>query len=98
MGNKVRQTSHAMSSKLTPRIRTLTLDLVLHVLHRTILHPFIAWLIPLCLRAQATPYSHPSFTVTTAYAILVTGLCVLGIANQRFAYGRPRNVDLSEEV
>jgi hypothetical protein len=87
-----------MSSKPPYRTQTLTLDLVLHVLHRTILHPFIAWLIPLCLRAQATPYSHPSFTITTAYAILVTSLCVLGIINRRVAYGRPRNVDLSEEV
>ncbi|PGH30622.1 hypothetical protein GX50_06616 [[Emmonsia] crescens] len=79
-------------------IHTLTLDLILRVLHRTILHPFIAWLIPLCLRAQATPYSHTSFIVTTAYASLLSLLLLLNILSKRVAYGLPREVSLEDEV
>lgn len=76
----------------------LTLDLLLQVLNRTFFHPFVAWIIPLCLRAQATPYSHPAFISTTAYAILLTFLTGLSILNRRVAYGPPRNVELGEEV
>ena len=32
----------------------LTLDLALHVLGRSVFHPFICFLVPLCLRAQLT--------------------------------------------
>lgn len=76
----------------------LTIDLLLRVLNRTFFHPFVAWIIPLSLRAQATPYSHPAFISTTAYAIFLTLLTVISILNQRIAYGPPRNVELGEEV
>ncbi|EEH50770.1 uncharacterized protein PADG_06849 [Paracoccidioides brasiliensis Pb18] len=78
--------------------QALTLDLIIRVLHKTILHPFLAWLIPLCLRAQATPYSHPSFVATTAYASILSFLLLLNILNKRIAYGLPRKVSLEDEV
>ncbi|OJD28381.1 hypothetical protein ACJ73_00222 [Blastomyces percursus] len=92
-----------LRSTTTPRpsphwIDALTLDLILRVLDRTIFHPFIAWLIPLCLRAQATPYSHTSFIVTTAYAALLSFVLLLNIVNKRVAYGLPREVSLEDEV
>ncbi|EEQ89884.1 hypothetical protein RJZ56_002646 [Blastomyces dermatitidis] len=87
------------TSRPNPRwIDALNLDLILRVLHRTIFHPFIAWLIPLCLRAQATPYSHTSFIVTTAYAALLSFALLLNIVNKRVAYGLPREVSLEDEV
>ncbi|KAF2812419.1 short chain dehydrogenase/reductase [Mytilinidion resinicola] len=76
----------------------LTLDLIVNVLSYTVLHPFVAWMIPLCLRAQATPYDHPSMYVTVAWASLLTVYGILGLINDRIAYGPPREVDLSEEV
>ncbi|KAI1967008.1 hypothetical protein LOZ58_000501 [Ophidiomyces ophidiicola] len=76
----------------------VSLDLFLRALHKTFLHPFIAWLIPLCLRAQATPYSHPAFIITVAYASLLSLVVLLAMVNRRIAYGLPRTVDLEEEV
>lgn len=78
--------------------RHITIDLILRALHKTFLHPFIAWLIPVCLRAQATPYSHPAFTITVAYAAILTFVLILAQLNKRIGYGAPREVDLEEEV
>ncbi|KAL2008112.1 hypothetical protein VTN00DRAFT_8094 [Thermoascus crustaceus] len=76
----------------------LTLDLFLAVLHRTFLHPWVAWIVVLSLRAQVTPYTDPAFIIATAYATLLTLYYAAGIVNQRIAYGLPRQVDLGEEV
>ncbi|OCL06809.1 short chain dehydrogenase/reductase [Glonium stellatum] len=76
----------------------LTIDLFLTVLNRTFLHPFIAWMLPLSLRAQATPYTHTAMKVTIAWASLLTLLYFLGLINDRIAYGMAREVDPSEEV
>ena len=76
----------------------LTLDLILTVLNKTFLHPFVAWMVPLCLRAQATPYEATSMRVAIAYASIVTVLDFLYIVNTRLAYGAPREVDFEEEV
>ncbi|KAI9773525.1 MAG: hypothetical protein M1839_002061 [Geoglossum umbratile] len=76
----------------------LTIDLLHKVLNTTFLHPFVAWIIPLCLRAQATPFTHSAMIIAVGYAILLTLLYVLSVINRRVAYGRPRHVDLSEEV
>lgn len=76
----------------------LTLDLIVTVLNYTVLHPFVAWVIPLCLRAQATPYNHTSMYVTVTWASLLTIYGILSLINDRIAYGAPREVDLSEEV
>ncbi|OJD12549.1 hypothetical protein AJ78_06876 [Emergomyces pasteurianus Ep9510] len=98
LGSSTTLPSASSSQPTSHWIHTLTLDLILRVLHRTILHPFIAWLIPLCLRAQATPYSHTSFIVTTAYASLLSLVLFLNILSKRLTYGLPREVSLEEEV
>ncbi|KAI9856763.1 MAG: hypothetical protein M1813_008800 [Trichoglossum hirsutum] len=76
----------------------LTIDLLHKVLNTTFLHPFVAWIIPLCLRAQATPYKHPAMLLTIFWATLLTLLHFLSVLNRRIAYGKPREVDLSDEV
>jgi hypothetical protein len=68
------------------------------VLNQSILHPFIAWIIVLCLCAQATPYAHPAFIVAFAYATFLTLLDIAFMISDRIAFGVPRQVDLSEEV
>lgn len=76
----------------------ITLDVLLAVLNRTILHPFVAWVVVLCLRAQVTPYTDTAFIIATGYAIFITVLGVASTINQRIGYGLPRPVELSEEV
>ena len=76
----------------------LTLDLLLHVLSVTIFHPFLAALIPLCLRAIATPYNSLSFILTAAFAICVSLYRVLDDVNKRIAYGAPREINWEDEV
>ncbi|KAL4933663.1 uncharacterized protein BDV17DRAFT_64866 [Aspergillus undulatus] len=76
----------------------LTIDLIMTVLHRTFLHPFIAWIIVLCLRAQATPYTHPAFIVASSYAAFLTVFDIAFMISDRIAFGIPRDVDLAEEV
>jgi short chain dehydrogenase len=76
----------------------LTIDLLLKVANRTFLHPFIAWLIPLCMRAQATPWHFRSMRVAIGYAIFITTLTILQYISQRIANGLPREVNLEEEV
>ncbi|EEP82444.1 conserved hypothetical protein [Uncinocarpus reesii 1704] len=94
----VSQASPTSRSNASHWLQYFTLDLVLRALNRTFLHPFIAWLIPLCLRAQVTPFSHPSFIIATAYATVLTLLYAVAVINKRIAYGLPRDVDLEEEV
>lgn len=77
---------------------TITLDLLLTVLNRTLLHPWFAWTAVLSLRAQATPYTDRSFILATAYAALLTLFAIARAVNHRVAHGLPRPVDLSEEV
>lgn len=81
-----------------PSSPKLTLDLLLLVLSRTLFQPFIACLLPFCLRALATPYSSTSFIATTAYAAAVCIYHLLAIANQRLAYGAPRKINWKDEV
>jgi hypothetical protein len=76
----------------------ITIDLLVYVLNRSIFHPFIAWLIPLCLRAIAMRYQAPEFIAACIWAVLVTAGTVLGAFNKRIAYGLPRDVDWNEEV
>ncbi|KAI9852945.1 MAG: hypothetical protein M1838_003739 [Thelocarpon superellum] len=76
----------------------LNVDLFLLVLNRSLFHPFIAWLIPLCFRAVATPYSDPSMLWAVAYAVAITLWTIFLHLNRRFAYGIARDVDLEDEV
>ncbi|KAG9247906.1 hypothetical protein BJ878DRAFT_490781, partial [Calycina marina] len=78
--------------------KPLSIDLLLKVLNVTFLHPFVAWMIPLCLRAQATPWDYTSMQVAIGYASLLTLFFFLGVLNKQFAYSKPRKVDLSEEI
>jgi len=77
---------------------TLTIDLLATVLYRTLLHPFLAWLVPLTLRAQATPYTHRSFQFSVIYAILVTLLRLFFLLDARLASGPPRELHWEDEV
>jgi hypothetical protein len=76
----------------------ISIDLLLKVGNVTILHPFVAWMIPLCLRAQATPWHHTSIRVSIAWATLLTVIDILGMINNRLAYGKAREVNLEDEV
>ena len=76
----------------------LTIDLLASVLNRSIFHPYICWLIPLCLRAVVTRYEAPEFIASCVWASLVTLWAILDGFNRRIAYGLPREVDWDEEV
>lgn len=76
----------------------LTIDLFARVLSNSVFHPFIAWIVPLCLRAVQAPYESPKFIAACVYAALVTTFWMLSVINKRVAYGLPREVDWNEEV
>lgn len=76
----------------------ITIDLLLSVLKRTIFHPFIAWLIPLCMRSLSYPYTHSHFQYTFAYAIVITLFALLYKLDKRLAWGPPRQLDWDSEV
>ncbi|KAF3394197.1 putative oxidoreductase [Penicillium rolfsii] len=76
----------------------LTLDTLLRVLRNTLLSPFIAWVIVLCLRAQVTPPTDPAWIIAVAYATALTLLFVARVVNHRVAHGVPRTVDSANEV
>ncbi|ETS79108.1 hypothetical protein PFICI_08961 [Pestalotiopsis fici W106-1] len=76
----------------------VSVDLLLKVLNITLFHPFIAWLLPLCLRARHMEYEETPMRVTIAWAIVVTFLWLLNKFSHKLAYGMHREVDLSEEV
>ena len=75
-----------------------TLDLLVHVLSRTLFHPFLAALLPLCLRALAAPYNSTSFILTSAFAVSVCLYRVLRDVNTRLAHGPPREINWEDEV
>lgn len=90
--------SQSTDSSPPPWYMYLTLDLLLHVGSYTIFHPFVASMLPLCLRALAAPLHSTSFILTSAYAVLVTLVYLLSLVNHRWAYGSPRKVKLLDEV
>lgn len=81
-----------------PWHRYLTVDLIWYVLGYTLFHPFVSWVVVLCLRAQYTPYGNPEMRIAMAWASLMTVLGIFGIVSDRVAFGPSREVDLSEEV
>ncbi|KAK0121420.1 hypothetical protein ONS95_009714 [Cadophora gregata] len=92
-----------MSSRLPPSrelswAKPLSIDLILKVLNVTFLHPFVAWMVPLCMRAQAMSWTATAMQVSISYASLLTALYFLGVLNRQIAYSKPRKVDFSEEV
>ncbi|KAL3428142.1 short-chain dehydrogenase/reductase family [Phlyctema vagabunda] len=78
--------------------KPLSIDLLLKVLNVTFLHPFVGWMIPLCLRAQAKPWSDPAMRMAIGWASFLTLFFFLGVLNRQLAYTKPREVDFSEEV
>lgn len=76
----------------------LSIDVVWYVLHYTLFHPFVSWVVVLCLRAQYTPYGAPEMLIATAWAAAMTGIGLFALASDRIAFGAPREVDLAEEV
>lgn len=76
----------------------LTIDLIWYVLGYTVFHPFVSWVVVLCLRAQYTPYGNTEMRIAMAWAMFMTAIGIFGLINERIAYGSPREVDLSEEV
>lgn len=76
----------------------LSIDLILKVLYVTFLHPFVAWVVVLCFRAENMEWDAPPIRVAIVYASIVTVCWLLSAINKRVAFGTPRYVDLSEEV
>src|ERR1700761_6983126 len=76
----------------------LTIDLICSAACRTILHPFVAWIIPLSLRAVTVPYHNISLQLSIGYASLLTLWWILSVFNYRIAYGIPREMEWDEEV
>ncbi|KAI1815691.1 hypothetical protein GGS20DRAFT_316929 [Poronia punctata] len=76
----------------------LSIDLFLRVLNVTLLHPFVAWIIPLCFRAEHQAWDTRPMVVSIAWATFVTFLWIGNVISHKIAYGIHREVDLSEEV
>jgi hypothetical protein len=76
----------------------LTADLIWYVCGYTIFHPFVSWIVVLCLRAQYTPYGNLEMRLATAWAMLMSIIGIFGLLSDRIAFGPPREVDLAEEV
>ncbi|KAH9907875.1 NAD(P)-binding protein [Xylariomycetidae sp. FL2044] len=76
----------------------LSIDMFLKVLNITLLHPFVAWIIPLCFRAEHQDYSTKPMIVSISWAVFVTILWMSNVINHKIAYGMHREVDLTEEV
>jgi hypothetical protein len=76
----------------------LTIDLIWYVLGYTVFHPFVSWIVVLCLRAQYTKYEAPEMRIAIAWSIAMSAIGIFGIVSDRIAFGAHREVDLSEEV
>ncbi|OMP86246.1 Short-chain dehydrogenase/reductase family 16C member 6 [Diplodia seriata] len=77
----------------------VTIDLLADIANRSILHPFVACIIPLCLRAVGTPATWPRFQLSCAYAMAVTLWTLLvQLHGRRVAFGPARRVALGDEV
>ena len=76
----------------------LNLDTLLLVCSRTIFHWFFVLMLPLSLRAMAAPYDSTSFIVTASYAAFINLYHLMSSLSDRYAFGKPREVDLSDEV
>jgi hypothetical protein len=76
----------------------ITIDLLALVLARSVFHPYIAWLVPLCLRSLSYSYSHPHFKYACVYATCVTVFALLHMLDKRLAWGPPRKLNWDEEV
>ena len=76
----------------------LNVDTILLVLSRTLFHWFFVLMLPLSVRAMEAPYSSTSFIVAASYAAFINIYQLMSVLSHRYAYGKPREVDLSDEV
>ncbi|KAI1644893.1 NAD(P)-binding protein [Daldinia loculata] len=76
----------------------ISVDVLLKVLNVTLLHPFVAWIIPLCFRAEHQAWNTNPMVVSIAWATFVTFLWMGNVISHKIAYGMHREVDLTEEV
>ncbi|KAF2169413.1 hypothetical protein M409DRAFT_65086 [Zasmidium cellare ATCC 36951] len=90
--------SHITSGRGKRWHQHLTIDLFAHVLSNSIFHPFVAWMVPLCLRSVQAPYESTQFIASCVYASAITLLWMLSVINNRLAYGLPREVNWDDEV
>jgi short chain dehydrogenase len=90
--------NHQPRSRELSWAKPLSVDLLLKVLNVTFLHPFVAWMVPLCMRAQAMKWTHPAIQIAIGYASLLTALHFLDVLNRQIAFSKPRKVDFSDEV
>jgi hypothetical protein len=95
---KVHVTQSTNNSKEQSWYSLLTVDVLYSAALRTILHPFVAFMIPMSLRAVTVPYSNISMQISIAWASLLTLWWILSVFNKRIAFGLPREVDLDEEI
>lgn len=98
MAARPRANGAAVPASDKPWHAYLTLDLLAHVLSNSIFHPFIAWLIPLCLRSLAYPAHHPYIRNTWIYATAVTIVAILRYLDSILAWGPRREINWDEEV
>ena len=89
---------NASVSTATSAASTITIDLLIDVLNQTLFNPFLAALLPLCLRALAASYTSPSFLIVSLFAICVNVYHLISFISQRIAYGTPRKVDWKNEL
>ena len=76
----------------------LTIDLIWYVLGYTFFHPFVSWIVVLCLRAQYTKYEAPEMRIAIAWSMAMSIIGIFGVFSDRIAFGPHREVELSEEV
>jgi hypothetical protein len=81
-----------------PWQRHMSIDLIWYVLGYTLFHPFVSWVVVLCLRAQYTAYGAPEMRIAVAWSMLMSAIGIFNIISERIAFGTHREVDLAEEV
>lgn len=81
-----------------PWYAPVSVDMLLKVLNITIFHPFVAWIIPLCFRAEHHAWDTKPMMISIAWAALITVVALAGKFSHKLAYGMHREVDLQEEV
>ncbi|QIW97721.1 hypothetical protein AMS68_003239 [Peltaster fructicola] len=75
-----------------------TIDLLWTVISRSIFHPFVTWLIPMCQRAAGWPKGHPHVLYAMIWAAIVSVVSLFFLIDQSLADGYPRDCDWEKEV
>lgn len=76
----------------------VTIDLLFNVASYTFLHPFVACIIPLSLKALRYPNEDPVLLGSMAWAMFLILVALARSFDKKWAYGNPRRVDFGEEV